>query len=189
MFVLRTALGDFQVGTFKIMQTSTLYMTWIFWIILVIINTVIFLNFCIAVISDVYEQVMQTRQEEVFQKKAEILVDLDEVFGHKIKPVLREIRVTRQLAYSETENENWVSFVTDIKNAIASNQQEMNQNIELLKQRMDQGFNFILSKLEQQQNAGLPIRSDSILRNKNDLTRFTVNGIEENENLSLNSVS
>jgi hypothetical protein len=61
LFVLRTALGDFQVGTFKIMQTSTLYVTWLFWIFLVIINTVIFLNFCIAVISDVYEQVMQTR--------------------------------------------------------------------------------------------------------------------------------
>jgi hypothetical protein len=39
---------------------------------------------------------MQTRQEEVFQKKAEILVDLDEVFGHKIKPVSSKIRITRQ---------------------------------------------------------------------------------------------
>ena len=95
MFVLRTALGDFQVSTLKIMQTSTLYTAWIFWIVLVIINSVIFLNFLIAVISDVYAQVMQTRMEEVFQKKAEILVDLDEVFGQRIKAVESKIRVTR----------------------------------------------------------------------------------------------
>ena len=77
------------------MQTSTLYTAWIFWIVLVIINSVIFLNFLIAVISDVYAQVMQTRMEEVFQKKAEILVDLDEVFGQRIKAVESKIRVTR----------------------------------------------------------------------------------------------
>ena len=50
--------------------------------IIVLANTIIFLNFLIAVISDVYEQVMESRTEEIFQKKAQMLDQIENVIGN-----------------------------------------------------------------------------------------------------------
>ena len=66
MFILRTSFGDFTVDPFKSLPTGSRLLMWIFWLIVVIINTIIFLNFIIAVISDSYEQIMDTRTEEIF---------------------------------------------------------------------------------------------------------------------------
>lgn len=54
LHVLRTALGDFQPNGYKRMHSPTLYVSWAIWILLVMLDTVIFLNFLIAVISDVF---------------------------------------------------------------------------------------------------------------------------------------
>ena len=70
MYVLRTSLADFEVDTFQQLRPASTIILWIFWIIIILFNTIIFLNFLIAVISDVYEQVMESRTEEIFQKKA-----------------------------------------------------------------------------------------------------------------------
>lgn len=56
---------------------------WLFWLVTVFANTIIFLNFLIAVITDVYEQIMETRTEEIFLKKAELLLEIIEVVGTK----------------------------------------------------------------------------------------------------------
>ena len=54
---------------------------WGFWLLLVLLNTIVFLNFLIAVIGDVYEQVMETRTEEIFKRKAQLLVEIQNVIG------------------------------------------------------------------------------------------------------------
>ena len=74
MFIFRTSLGDFDVDPFTNLPPATRMIVWAFWLIVVFLNTIIFLNFLIAVISDVYEQVMENRAEEIFQKKASLLV-------------------------------------------------------------------------------------------------------------------
>lgn len=66
--------------TFQHMQRPTIYFVWLLWMAIVFIVLVIFLNFLIAVISDVYLKVIATRLETVFQKKAEILVDIHDAF-------------------------------------------------------------------------------------------------------------
>ena len=48
------------------MNPTLLVALWIAWVLLVITNMLIFLNFLIAVISDVYAQIMETRTEEQF---------------------------------------------------------------------------------------------------------------------------
>jgi len=58
IYMFRIALGDFQVSGYKREQPGTLITTWIVWFIFVIINSIIFLNFLIAVVSDVFAQVM-----------------------------------------------------------------------------------------------------------------------------------
>lgn len=54
-FIMRTSLGDFDLDQFKDLPTVSRAASWLFWVVIVISNTVIFLNFLIAVISDVYE--------------------------------------------------------------------------------------------------------------------------------------
>jgi len=127
IYVFRMALGDFQVAGFKREQQGVLILTWIVWIILVCINSIIFLNFLIAVVSDVFAQVMQTRTEECYQKRAEILSELFDVFGTlsdenaKDKPSKDiSILVTRQCAYSD--HDNWGGLVAEIKHLLAESE-------------------------------------------------------------------
>ena len=79
-------------------------------------NTIIFLNFLIAVISDVYEQVMETRTEEIFQKKAQLLVDIEQVLGdtrlesNKVVHIL----ISRSGEISSSDSQ-WCGFLAEVK--------------------------------------------------------------------------
>lgn len=70
IWMLRTSLGDFDVETFQNMNRSLLAAVYIAWVLLVLLNMLIFLNLMIAVIGDVYSSVMETRTEESYQKTA-----------------------------------------------------------------------------------------------------------------------
>ena len=70
MYVLNTSLGTFNCDPFRLLPPVSRVTMWLLWVVIVFINTIVFMNFLIAVISDVYAQTMQTRTEEVFQKKA-----------------------------------------------------------------------------------------------------------------------
>ena len=95
-FIFRTSLGDFEVDPYSELPLLSQYVMWAFWLLIVFSNTIIFLNFLIAVITDVYEQIMETRTEEIFLKKAEMLVEIIEVAGEKgIKDHLATILITR----------------------------------------------------------------------------------------------
>jgi hypothetical protein len=52
------------------MNPSLLASVYIAWVLLVLLNMLIFLNLMIAVIGDVYSSVMETRTEESYQKTA-----------------------------------------------------------------------------------------------------------------------
>ena len=80
-FLVRTSLGDFDVDPYAELPLLSQYVIWGFWLLIVFTNTIIFLNFLIAVITDVYEQIMETRTEEIFLKKAELLLEIIEVIG------------------------------------------------------------------------------------------------------------
>lgn len=54
-FILRTSLGDFDVDPYSELPLASQFIIWTMWMLTVGVNTIIFLNFLIAVISDVYE--------------------------------------------------------------------------------------------------------------------------------------
>ena len=54
-FMVRTSLGDFEVDPYAELPPLSQIVIWFFWLIIVFSNTIIFLNFLIAVITDVYE--------------------------------------------------------------------------------------------------------------------------------------
>ena len=55
IFIIRTSLGDFDVENFQDLPSKSRTMIWVFWMMVCTANTLIFLNFLIAVISDVFE--------------------------------------------------------------------------------------------------------------------------------------
>jgi len=75
-FLFRTSTGDFDVDQFGELPLASQLTLWFFWCLLVMINTIVFLNFLIAVIGDVYVEVMETRTEEIFKRKAQLLVEI-----------------------------------------------------------------------------------------------------------------
>lgn len=92
-WVLQNSMGEFDLESFQNMDNSLLIALWLAWVLLVILNMLIFLNFLIAVIGDVYAKVMENRIEEHFQKMAETILVLDFVFGNIQSFQLKETRI------------------------------------------------------------------------------------------------
>ena len=117
MYVLRTSLGDFEVDTFKQLRPVSRMILWVFWMIIILANTIIFLNFLIAVISDVYEQVMESKTEEIFQKKAQILAQIETVIGNSERDQ-PTILLTRCGEHIRNQNE-WSGFLNEVKRSVS----------------------------------------------------------------------
>lgn len=59
MMSFRTSTGDFEVDDYAEMVSPIVYISWIVWLIAVLILNIVFMNFIIAVISESYEKIMQ----------------------------------------------------------------------------------------------------------------------------------
>ena len=81
-----------------------------------LINTIIFLNFLIAVISDVYAQVIETRTEEIYQKKATLLLEVEEVLGD-LERHSANVLITRSGDIYKKLNE-WNGLHNDLKKTV-----------------------------------------------------------------------
>ena len=99
------------------------------WIVAITINTMIFLNFLIAVISDVYADVQQNKVEESYQKKAEILRDLDVVFGKYVQSMPANILVSRRPLTNTERNEISKDTVRNLKQSIAQKHIEISNKV------------------------------------------------------------
>ena len=83
-------------------------------------NMLIFLNLMIAVIGDVYESVMETRTEESFKKTAEMIAELNLVFGKLDRTQLNSSKliITREVAKDADENSQWQGFVLAVRRMV-----------------------------------------------------------------------
>ena len=54
LFTFRQSLGDFNTASFFFLGKPLLYYSWLMWLICITINSMIFLNFLIATIENVY---------------------------------------------------------------------------------------------------------------------------------------
>lgn len=130
LFLVRTSLGDFEVEQYADLPLLSQYFIWVFWLVIVFANTIIFLNFLIAVITDVYEQIMDTRTEEIFLKKAELLLEIIEVAGTGgIESNIATILISRSKKKTKQENE-WNGFFSELKQHMSSKCGELTQHAE-----------------------------------------------------------
>jgi hypothetical protein len=61
LFTFRQSLGDFNTASFFFLGKPLLYYTWLMWLICITINSMIFLNFLIATIENVYERIGEAK--------------------------------------------------------------------------------------------------------------------------------
>ena len=55
----RLSTGDFQTDNYNLIGKELVAVTWVIWILAVLVLNIIMMNFIIAVISQSYERVMQ----------------------------------------------------------------------------------------------------------------------------------
>jgi hypothetical protein len=90
-------MGDVKVDTFKQEATLIMLVTWTVWFILVVVNSMIFINFITGAIEKVWEGITEQKEEQSYHKKVQILRDLDIIFGDKLDPLPTNILLTRQV--------------------------------------------------------------------------------------------
>lgn len=117
MYAFRNSLGDFKTDTFLFLPPIQLFACWFMWLLIVLINVMILLNFLIVTIEGAYERLADFQIESAYRKKAAILKDLDDVFGKVIDTRAVNILVVRQ----EVQNDE---------------KQERDENIETLKKQV-----------------------------------------------------
>ena len=171
-FIMRTSLGDFDLDQFKDLPTISRGASWLFWIVIVISNTVIFLNFLIAVISDVYEQVMETRIEEVFQKQAQILVELNQARASTGKGRRRcrcrgkeanesekeanesasfaKILITRAGVVVKGNSKLWSGYLSEIKRCLTAQSTALQTRVDWLAMNQERDFDTRISQTNEQ---------------------------------------
>ena len=71
----RTSTGDFEVDNFFNNYDVLVYVTWIIWLVSVLILNIVFMNFIIAVISESYEKIMQKLVSQNFKSKVSLIME------------------------------------------------------------------------------------------------------------------
>ena len=80
LWTFRNCVVRLKPLSFKYMYFGTRMMAWFYWFLIVFISCIIFMSFIISVLKHAYRIVKKTKEEEVWQKRCRILVDLDFVF-------------------------------------------------------------------------------------------------------------
>jgi hypothetical protein len=126
-YYLRTALGDFDNEPVAALPVANQYALWSLWFITVFTCTIVFMNFLIAVITDVYESIIETKEEEIYLKKAELLKDMIDVLGtQKFKPV--HYLISREVIKGP-KSSDWSGFVHEIKSTVSNDISRATDNI------------------------------------------------------------
>mmetsp|Transcript_33658 Transcript_33658/g.39555 ORF Transcript_33658/g.39555 Transcript_33658/m.39555 type:complete len:124 (+) Transcript_33658:259-630(+) len=116
-------------------------MIWALWLLTVFANTIIFLNFLIAVITDVYEQIMSTRTEEIFLKKAELLLEINEIVGDRaIVNNVSSIYITRSPKETEKHDE-WSGFFCELKQHMTQKGERLEATLTSHTNKLSKQFN------------------------------------------------
>jgi hypothetical protein len=131
LYTIRNSVGDFQPDTLKYLPMPQRITMWIYFLMIIVINVLVFMNFVIALINDCYNEVAESRVEEAFQKKCAILCELDSVFGGLAQQRSIDILVTR---VSEAKNEVPESGISDtvkvLKKQLISDRIELSEKIQ-----------------------------------------------------------
>lgn len=73
----RASLGDFDFEAQQYLTTGENYLYWFIWILMIVILTIVFLNFIIAETSASYEKVKSRLDAMIFKEKASMISEAE----------------------------------------------------------------------------------------------------------------
>ncbi|CDW79774.1 wd-40 repeat protein [Stylonychia lemnae] len=123
LMAFRTSSGDFNVDDYS-NQGNLVIISWMIWIVAVLVLNIIFMNFIIAVISESYEKVMQKSTAESFRVKAKMIVEREmefsesDLFNQSLFP--KYILLRRAVESIEGDKGEWQGFIKDLKLTVRS---------------------------------------------------------------------
>jgi hypothetical protein len=130
IIALRTSLGDNEIGDYSdyldgdVPSTSSL--TWLVWLLIMVVGNVIFMNFIVAVVSESYEKCMQRQTIEKYRRRLqmirekEIIMSREEWANQRYFPNSL-ILVEPENSSDEVGSSEWMGFVKDIKVNVQKN--------------------------------------------------------------------
>jgi len=86
LVILRFSLGDY--GDFRQVQRlnfAETLMFWLMWLVIVIMTSVIFLNFVIAEVNESYVRVQDNVQELVYKERAKLIEECEDMMPQRYK--------------------------------------------------------------------------------------------------------
>ncbi|CDW78074.1 wd-40 repeat protein [Stylonychia lemnae] len=131
LMAFRISSGDFNTDGYKDQQSYLVIITWIIWIVAVLVLNVVFMNFIIAVISESYERIMQKQVAEQFRVKVQLIAERelyfkeDDLQNRQYFP--HHLILRKPINQAESENGNFAfqlyigelqGFMKDIKETI-----------------------------------------------------------------------
>lgn len=79
--IMRYSLGDFSFYPIMFLEKKERRIFWITWIIIVFITCIVFLNFIIAEVSQSYQKVIQSVDEQIMKQKAQMIGESEDMLG------------------------------------------------------------------------------------------------------------
>ncbi len=80
MIALRTSLGDYDFDSF-VKNSDYDILTWLVWLLVMIVGNVIFMNFIIAVVSQSYENCMQSMTSQSYKVKVDMIFERESLMS------------------------------------------------------------------------------------------------------------
>jgi hypothetical protein len=77
---LRTSLGDYDFDSF-VKNSDYDILTWIVWFEVMIVGNVVFMNFIIAVVSQSYENCMQSMTAQSFKVRVDMIMERESLMN------------------------------------------------------------------------------------------------------------
>ena len=122
---------------------------WIYFMILLGVNVLIFMNFVIALINETFGEVSEVAEEESFMKKCAILGELNSVFGGMVQQSSVDILVTRLTEHSnEAPDSGQNDAFKILKKHFISDRIEVSQTIQNAQKDLSNQKTHMLQKIE-----------------------------------------
>ena len=115
---LRTAVGDNEMGDYT-ENSEYKSLTWIIWVLVIVVCNIILMNFIIAVVNDSYSQSMAKKVSQSYRLKVPLIIEREKLFDEKRD--IKDIQ-TKRMKEMDAENER-ISLIKQ-KGVIEKNQPE-----------------------------------------------------------------
>ena len=115
MSTYRMSMGDFILNTFRFPGNPITTIAWLVFISQMIIQFFLMMNFAIQIAEGGYGSVKEVQVEEAYQKKCEVICELNEVFGRIAARKPTNILITRMCIQEPDFNTDTDETVTGVK--------------------------------------------------------------------------